>query len=56
MKVYDPTYKKYFWFNNQSRISSWQRPKRVPVWFPKDLRAAAQITKVINGFIHRCRV
>ena len=55
VRVFDPAYKRYFWFNQNTGNSIWERPKVLPLYSPAELKAVSKIQKVIRGFIHRCR-
>lgn len=54
-RVYDPTYKKYFWFNNLDGNSKWTRPKFVEMYYDEDHRASVMISKVVRGFVGRMK-
>jgi hypothetical protein len=54
-RVYDPTYKKYFWYNNLDGTSKWTLPKFVQTYYTEDHEAAERIGKVVRGFIGRMR-
>lgn len=49
-RVFDPTYKKYFWFNHLHGTSVWEIPRHVELFETVDHQAAVQIQKVIRGF------
>ena len=54
-RVYDPTYKRYFWFNNLNETSMWTKPKFVEMYYDEDHEATQMIQKVIRGFVGRMK-
>lgn len=55
-RVYDPTFKKYFWYNRLTGLSSWKQPKFGTLFEPHDIAAAARINRVLRGFVGKMRV
>ncbi|KAJ1384387.1 hypothetical protein B484DRAFT_17921 [Ochromonadaceae sp. CCMP2298] len=55
-RVYDPTYKKYFWFNNMDELSRWDLPQFAQLFHLEDHTACTKIEKVVRGFVARMRV
>lgn len=55
-RVFDPTYKKYFWYQKLTKTSNWGLPKRVILFDKHDIKAAIKIEKVVRGFMGRMRV
>ncbi len=55
VRVFDPTFKKYFWFNQFTQTSTWKKPKFIDMFLEVDLAAIALIQRVIRGFIGRRR-
>lgn len=57
IRVFDPTFKKYFWFDRLHGVSSWKQPRyHVSVFDEEDIAAVINIQRVVRGFIDRCRV
>jgi hypothetical protein len=54
-RVYDPTYKKYFWYNNLDGNSKWTIPTFVDMYYPEDREASLLIQKVVRGFVGRMK-
>lgn len=54
-RVYDPTYKKYFWYNVLDGNSKWTLPKFVKMYYTEDHEASVMIEKVIRGFVGRMK-
>lgn len=54
-RVYDPTYKRYFWYNNLDGESKWKLPKFVDMYYPEDHEASELIQKVVRGFVGRMK-
>jgi hypothetical protein len=55
-RVYDPTYKKYFWFNRYTGKSSWNKSKYVDLFGEEDQRAALYVQGVIRMFLAKRRM
>lgn len=54
-RTYDPTFKRYFWYNTLDGTSKWQLPMFVETYYPEDHEAGERIGKVVRGFIGRMR-
>jgi tRNA uridine 5-carbamoylmethylation protein Kti12 len=55
-RVYDPKYKRYFWFNKLTKKSRWDQPRFTQLYYEEDRKAAIEIERVVRGFIGRMRV
>jgi hypothetical protein len=56
-RVYDPVYKKYFWYHRYARSSTWDKPRFVIDKFDsRDQEAAVRIQGLIRIFLAKCRV
>eukprot|EP01039_Chlorochromonas_danica_P001254 gene1254-1366_t len=55
-RVFDPMYKRYFWFDQIHEQSSWKQPKYLTLFNEEDDKAVLTIQRIIRGFIHRMRV
>jgi hypothetical protein len=56
-RVYDPVYKKYFWYHRYARSSTWDKPRFVIDMFDaRDEEAAVRIQCLIRIFLAKCRV
>lgn len=56
IRVYDPVYKRYFWFNRQTRTSTWVQPRFSPVYTENDEHAAIHIQCAVRVFLAKCRM
>jgi hypothetical protein len=57
VRVFDPAFKRYFWYQRLAGKSSWDKPRFIQEVFDnRDREAAENINRIIRGFIARCRV
>lgn len=54
-RVFDPMYKRYFWFDKLHNKSDWKLPKHCVLFQEVDFVAVAKIQRVVRGFVGRCR-
>mmetsp|Transcript_9921 Transcript_9921/g.16330 ORF Transcript_9921/g.16330 Transcript_9921/m.16330 type:complete len:537 (-) Transcript_9921:543-2153(-) len=54
-RVYDPTYKKYFWYNTLDETSKWTLPMYVDAFTAEDHLAQQKLEKIIRGFMGRMK-
>jgi len=55
-RVYDPKYRRFFWFNKWTKKSRWDQPKFTQLFYEEDREAAVKIERLVRGFIGRMRV
>lgn len=55
IRVFDPTFKKYFWYDRLHEVSSWKQPKFAEMFDDEDISSTIRIQSVVRGFIGRCR-
>jgi len=55
IRVFDPTYKRYFWYDRLHGASSWKQPKYVELFDNEDIQEVINIQRVVRGFLGRCR-
>lgn len=55
VRVFDPSYQKYFWYDSLHGVSTWKQPKHVELFSSVDLASVAIIQRYIRGFVGRCR-
>lgn len=56
IRVFDPVYKRYFWFNRFTRESIWLKPRYSPLHTQLDQAAALQIQTIVRMFLAKRRV
>jgi hypothetical protein len=54
-RVFDPTYKRYFWFDKLHQVSDWKQPKHAVLFDERDFMSVVNMQKLVRGFIHRMR-
>jgi hypothetical protein len=54
-RVYDPTNKRYFYFNTLDGTSRWDEPMFMKLFYDDDHEACTKIEKVVRGFVGRMR-
>lgn len=54
-RVYDPKFKRYFWFDILHNASSWTKPRYLDLYSPEEIASAIKLQTIIRGFIHRMR-
>jgi hypothetical protein len=55
VRVFDPTFKRYFWYNQYTKGSTWKKPKFIDMFGEVDFKAIALMQRYIRGFIGRRR-
>ncbi len=55
MRVFDPAFKMYFWYNKNTGKSIWTLPKFVDKFSPEDEHATRYIARLVRGFLGRRR-
>lgn len=55
LRVFDPLYKKYFWYDKLHDKSDWKLPRHCTLFKEADFVAVAKIQRVARGFIERRR-
>lgn len=55
-RVYDPTFKRYFWFNRYTGKSSWDKSKYIDLYDERDKQAAIRIEGLIRIFLAKRKV
>lgn len=56
LRVYDPAFNIYFWFNKINGQSQWTLPRFIEKFSERDLKAAALLNRIVRSFIGRMRV
>ena len=54
-RVFDPSFKLYFWYNVINGLSQWTIPKFMTLFTETDIIAVCKLERIIRGFIHRRR-
>lgn len=54
-RVYDPKFKRYFWFDTLHNASVWTKPRHLDIFSPEEVASAVRLQTIIRGFIHRMR-
>ena len=54
-RVFDPRFKRYFWFNKGNGKSQWTVPILLRLHDERDHAAAIQMQKIVRGFLDRMR-
>ena len=54
-KVFDPSSKFYFWYNQYNGQSQWTLPKYVELFTNLDKSSTVKIQRIVRGFTHRMR-
>jgi hypothetical protein len=55
LRVFDPSFKIYFWYNRMDKTSRWNIPTFSLLFEEEDKLAVAKIQKVVRGFIGRMK-
>lgn len=55
IRVFDPAFKRYFWYNKLHETSTWQQPKFVPLFTEDDIEAVLFVQRVARGFVGRAK-
>jgi hypothetical protein len=55
IRVFDPAFKMYFFYNKNTGASLWTVPKFMEMFYPEDEAAGLSIGKVVRGFNGRVR-
>ena len=56
LRVYDPAFNIYFWFNKINGQSQWTLPRFIDKFSEKDIKSAALINRIIRSYIGRMRI
>ena len=54
-RVYDPKFKRYFWFDILHNESTWTKPRYLDLFTPEEIASTTKLQTVVRGFIHRMR-
>lgn len=55
IRVFDPTFKRYFWYDRLHGVSTWKQPKYIQLYYEEDIAAVVNIQRICRGFVGRCR-
>lgn len=55
VRVYDPVYKRYFWYDQLHEKSTWKKPSRVELYTAAELESVPVIQRFCRGFTGRAR-
>lgn len=55
LRVFDPEFKRYFWYDKLHQTSQWSKPSFLDLYDDDDIRAALTLQRVVRGFNGRQR-